>query len=251
MLEDFRTLASDSNVIYTTHSQYLIDKENLSNVYIIENARGIIRMLKYQEYVKGKSIQTSYFQPILDALQVQPFALDFSWNKVCIVEGVYDYCGFNLLFFDVLKETRKKFVIMPGSGAASLSPLISLHIGWGADISVLLDNDDEGRLNRDKYKEKYPNISEVVNVFDFVTSKAEENNIEFEDLFEEKEKKEIACLAGIESEEVNKKIFQQALLIITCSEKLKGLFLKKIGEKTKKRFREILNKVKKDLIITL
>jgi predicted ATP-dependent endonuclease of OLD family len=251
MLEDFRTLASDSNVIYTTHSQYLIDKENLSNVYIIENARGIIRMLKYQEYVKGKSIQTSYFQPILDALQVQPFALDFSWNKVCIVEGVYDYCGFNLLFFDVLKEARKKFVIMPGSGAASLSPLISLHIGWGADISVLLDNDDEGRINRDRYKEKYPNISEVVNVFDFVTSKAKENNIEFEDLFEEKEKREIARLAGIESEEVNKKIFQQALLIITCSEKLKRLFLKKIGEKTKKRFREILNKVKKDLVITL
>ena len=29
MLGDFRTLASDSNVIYTTHSQYLVDKENL------------------------------------------------------------------------------------------------------------------------------------------------------------------------------------------------------------------------------
>ncbi len=250
MLEDFRTLASDSNVIYTTHSQYLIDKENLSNVYIVENARGIVRVLKYQEYVKGKSIQTSYFQPILDALQVQPFSLDFSWNKVLIVEGVYDYCGFSLMFFDVLKEERKKFVIMPGSGAASLSPLISLHIGWGADISILLDNDDEGRVNRGRYIEKYPNISEVINVFNFITSKAKVNNIEFEDLFEENERKKIALLAGIEVDEVSKKIFQQALLAVTCSGKLKKSFSNVISQRTKTRFQEIINKVKKDLVIT-
>jgi len=58
MVEDFRTLASDSNVIYTTHSQYLIDKENLSNVYIVE-CRGIVRVVKYQEYLQGKKIETS------------------------------------------------------------------------------------------------------------------------------------------------------------------------------------------------
>jgi predicted ATP-dependent endonuclease of OLD family len=248
MLEDFRTLASDSNVIYTTHSQYLIDKENLTNVYIVENARGIVKVVKYQEYVRGKSIQTSYFQPILDALQVQPFSLDFSWNKVLIVEGIYDYCGFNILFFEVLGE-EKKFVIMPGTGAASLSSLISLHIGWGADISVMLDNDEEGRSNQARYIEKYPNLTDVINVYDFLDLELTKENIEFEDLFEEKEKKEIIRLASIETENIDKKIFQQALLIIACSEKLKKSLSKIIGQETKTNFRKILDKVKKNLRI--
>lgn len=249
MLEDFRTLASDSNVLYTTHSQYLVDKENLSNVYIVENARGIVKVLKYQEYIKGKSIQTSYFQPILDALQIQPFSLDFSWDKVLIVEGTYDYLGFSLIFFDVLKEVRKKFVIMPGTGAASLSPLISLHIGWGADISVLLDNDKEGRENQAKYIEKYPNLSGVINIFDFIALKPEKNNIEFENLFEENEKRAIADLAGIKASSIGKKTFQQSLLIIACSEKFKKPFSSLIGEQTRTRFQKILSKAKKDLNI--
>lgn len=246
MLGDFRTLASDSNVIYTTHSQYLIDKENLGNVYIIENSRGIVKAVKYQEYIKGKSMQTSYFQPILDALQIQPFVLDVSWNKAFIVEGVYDFCGFSLMFFDILKEKRSDFVIMPGTGASSLSPLISLHIGWGANISVLLDNDDEGRTNREKYIEKYPNILNRINVLDFQNLSNKSKNLEFEGLFEDKERSEIASLAGIKTSKVTKKIFQQALLGISCSSKLKTSFRKIIGSKTKNNFRIILDKVKKD-----
>ena len=247
MLGDFRTLASDSNVIYTTHSQYLVDKENLGNVYIIENSRGIIKAVKYQEYVKGKSMQTSYFQPILDALQIQPFVLDISWNKAFIVEGVYDYCGFSLMFFDVLKEKRGDFVIMPGTGASSLSPLISLHIGWGANISVLLDNDDEGRTNQDKYVEKYPNISNRINVLNFKNLSSKSKNLEFEGLFEDKERIEIAKLAGIKTSRVTKKIFQQALLAISGSSKLKKSFGKVVGTKTKNNFKTILSQVKKDL----
>ncbi|KPJ57046.1 hypothetical protein AMJ49_02720 [Parcubacteria bacterium DG_74_2] len=251
MLEDFRTLASDSNVIYTTHSQYLVDKENLRNVYIVENARGIVKVLRYQEYVKGKNIQTSYFQPILDALQVQPFSLEFSWNKVLIVEGVYDYFGFSLMFFDVLRKNRKEFVIMPGSGASSLSPLISLHIGWGAGISILLDDDEEGRTNRDRYIKKYPNLSSVINTFDFVSLRTKGNNIEFENLFNKSEKKKIANLADIKVDEVTKKVFQQALLIILCSEKLRKSFSSIIDQKTKTRFSNIFEKVKKDLDLTV
>lgn len=248
MLEDFHILASDSNVIYTTHSQYLIDKANLSNVYIIEHKKGKVEAVKYQEYVKGKSFQTSYFQPILDALQIQPYALDICWEKVLIVEGIYDYCGFSLMLFDVLKE-KKKFVIMPGTGASSLTSLISLHIGWGADISVLLDNDSQGRANKEKYIRDYPNISNVINVYDFISSIDRKNNIEFEDLFEEEEKRKIAYLAGIDIASVNKKIFQQSILIISCSYKLREKLAEIIGQKTINVFRDISNKIKKDLAI--
>ena len=128
MVADFRTLASDSNVIYTTHSQYLVDKENLSNVYIVE-CRRFVKVYKYQQYLQGKKIETSYYQPIIDALEIQPFSLDVSWSKVLIVEGVYDYCGFKFMFSDVLRKSVD-FVILPGTGASGHTTLISLHMGW-------------------------------------------------------------------------------------------------------------------------
>lgn len=41
MINDFRTLANDTSIIYTTHSQYLISTENIKNTYIIEKKGGL------------------------------------------------------------------------------------------------------------------------------------------------------------------------------------------------------------------
>lgn len=242
MVEDFRTLASDSNVIYTTHSQYLIDKENLSNVYIVECARSIVRVIKYQEYLQGKKIETSYYQPIIDALEIQPFSLDVPWKKVLIVEGVYDYCGFKFMFSNVLKN-KINFVILPGTGASGHTTLISLHIGWGLKIYVLLDNDDEGRLNQGVYSNKFPIIKDSIKVLDSVKGA---NNTEFEDLFSKEEREKMAKLAGF-SGQVTKKVFQQTLANISYSEELTKKAVNIISDDTKNRFKKILKDIETKL----
>lgn len=240
MVEDFRTLASDSNVIYTTHSQYLIDKENLSNVYIVE-CRGIVKVVKYQEYLQGKKIETSYYQPIIDALEIQPFSLDVPWKKVLIVEGVYDYCGFKFMFSDVLKK-KVDFVILPGTGASGHTTLISLHVGWGVKIFVLLDNDDEGRQNQTVYITKFPILKNNIKVLDKITTK----DTEFEDLFSQEEKEKMVKLAGFPGT-VTKKIFQQTLANISYSEDLTKKATAIITSNTKKRFQKILQDIEATL----
>ena len=245
MVTDFRTLASDSNVIYTTHSQYLIDKENLSNVYIVECIRGVVKVEKYPEYLQGKNIETSYYQPIIDALEIQPFSLDINWKEVLLVEGIYDFCGFKLMFEEVLGK-KLPFVIIPGTSASSLSTLISLHVGWGAKIAVLLDNDDEGRKCKKQYLDKFPTLDKNMVVLDFVRL---QGDVEFEKLFTSDERMSLALLAGFK-EPVTKKIFQQTLANILNSDSLKSSAKSKISPETKKRFESIYEKVSELLNIS-
>lgn len=241
MVADFRTLASDSNVIYTTHSQYLIDKENLSNVYIVE-CRRFVKVFKYQQYLQGKKIETSYYQPIIDALEIQPFSLDISWSKVMIVEGVYDYCGFKFMFSDVLKKSVD-FVILPGTGASGHTTLISLHIGWGAKIFVLLDNDNEGRQNQAVYLGKFPTLKTHIDVLE---NAGNAKNTEFENLFTVDERKELAKIAGFNGP-VTKKVFQQTLANLSNSDELTKKASVAISTETKNRFENIFKTTKEKL----
>lgn len=240
MVQDFRTLASDSNVIYTTHSQYLIDKENLSNVYIVKNVNSKISVQKYFDYVSGKSIKTSYYQPIIDALEIQPFNLDVSWNKVLLVEGIYDYIGLKL--FAQLLNRKLDYVIIPGTSASNLETLISLHIGWGAKTTVLLDNDEEGRTAMKKYKTLYPIIENQIVNFSLLSS---EYNFEFEDLFANDDKKLLYEIAnGNKSTgQVTKKQLQQSLAVVLYNTEKQAKLKSKITQDTLQNFQKLLDKV--------
>lgn len=236
MVTDFRTLASDSNVIYTTHSQYLIDKENLTNVYIVEYVRSRVNVQKYQDYLQGTRIQTSFYQPIIDALEIQPFALDSPWEKVLIVEGIYDYCGFKLMFEKILKK-KLDFTILPGTGASGHSTLISLHIGWGATMYVLLDNDDEGRNCANRYKDQFPVIRESI---DTLPSKST-SDVVFEDLLSSNDKRELLGIAGFDPSKPTKKAVQQSIADVLYSPKLTTKLSSKLEQKTKNTFEAIYN----------
>ncbi len=240
MVQDFRTLASDSNVIYTTHSQYLIDKENLSNVYIVKNVNSKISVQKYFDYVSGKSIKTSYYQPIIDALEIQPFNLDVSWNKVLLVEGIYDYIGLKL--FAQLLNRKLDYVIIPGTSASNLETHISLHIGWGAKTTVLLDNDEEGRTAMKKYKTLYPIIENQIVNFSLLSS---EYNFEFEDLFANDDKKLLYEIAnGNKSTgQVTKKQLQQSLAVVLYNTEKQAKLKSKITQDTLQNFQKLLDKV--------
>ncbi|MCA9383775.1 AAA family ATPase, partial [Candidatus Dojkabacteria bacterium] len=243
MVQDFRKLASDSNVIYTTHSQYLIDKENLSNVYIVKNTNSKINVQKYYEYVSGTTVKTSYYQPIIDALEIQPYSLDVNWRQVLLVEGIYDYIGLKLLF--AILNLEHKYVIIPGTSASNLETLISLHLGWGATIALLLDNDEEGRKAKSKYENKFPMIKDNILDLGLVIEK---KNSRFEDMFEQDDKVliyQIANSVTLSNKRIAKKQLQQALAIIVYNEDKKTKLKNNISDTTKNRFITVFEEVKK------
>ena len=243
MVHDFRTLSSDSVVIYTTHSQHLIDKANLSNVYIVKPKGESIHAERFQDYVKGKKIDTTFYQPIIDALEVQPFSLDMSWNKALVVEGVSDYTAYRLLFESVLKK-KLDFVIMPGTSASNLGTLLSLHIGWGAKVMTLLDYDNAGREEQEKYKTAFPNIDRYIQTLDD-TGLADSNKFRLENLFLEDDKEAILSLASMtkSKERISKKEFQNSLYIVANDPSLASKVSSRISDQTKKQFATIYSHI--------
>ena len=244
MTKDFRNLASHSTVIYTTHSQYLIDKSDLSNVYIGQHTGKSIKAERYQDYVQGKKPKTTFYQPIIDALEIQPFSLEIPWQKVLIVEGISDYIAYKLLFEHLLKK-KLDFVIMPGTGASTLSTLISLNVGWGAAVMVLLDDDEEGKDSAIRYKDKFPALQDNVKTLSDINAKLKGN--ELEDLFSTNDKRAILELAEMDkskSGRVKEQEFKNALYIISNLPNPAYLKLMRgLDEKTRQCFDDVYTSI--------
>jgi len=155
MIEDFKKLVEDTSVIYTTHSQYLISLDNISNTYIVKRDEGITTCEPWGDYVRGKSVNTTYFQPLADAIKVVPNSFDIPWWKAILTEGPSDMNVIAVLANAFNGGTDLDTVIYPGSAAKSMDTLIALNLGWGATFKILLDGDEEGNEAQRRYEDKF------------------------------------------------------------------------------------------------
>lgn len=163
MINDFRSLAQDTSVIYTTHSQYLVSLENIRNTLIIEKVDGVVSAQKWGLYLNRQDAQPSYYQPILNLLNIIPHSLDVPWKNCVITEGPSDRHVL-LSLFRILFNTEPQFVIYPGTSANNLGPLISLNLAWNATFRILLDSDDDGIDAAKKYRETFGLDDEIVHI---------------------------------------------------------------------------------------
>lgn len=144
LLDSFPQIAQKPHLLlYSTHSHYMIEPKWLEQTYIVESGRdtednGILDSARiadesinvvatpYRKFVNENPGKVSYFQPILDRLEVLPSKLDPNQAGV-IVEGKSDYYMLRYL----LEHLRQSMIVFPASGAATMGALISLHRGWG------------------------------------------------------------------------------------------------------------------------
>ncbi|MAE69783.1 MAG: hypothetical protein CME06_04855 [Gemmatimonadetes bacterium] len=153
-----------ARIVYSTHSPHMINPCWLENAHVVRNlaldydsdALGddysakstSIRLLKYRTFSAEHPFQTTYFQPILDALEVIPSPLEYI-PKAILLEGKTDL--FLLNYFLPKPGTS----LIPGTGANGLDRLIGLYLGWGRSFLVPLDDDKEGRKARERYIEEW------------------------------------------------------------------------------------------------
>jgi len=137
-----RQLSQRNRVIYCTHSHYLLDPEliPLSNIRVADkDEKGDITLVPIHDH-KGNIVERrSAFQPVIDALQIKPFLLDLTAQRVILTEGVYDYYAIELF------KGGRSVTALPGVGATSIKFYVSLMIAWRVWFVALWDNDDEGR----------------------------------------------------------------------------------------------------------
>lgn len=188
------------NVIYTTHSHYLINPKWLECTFVIKNEsidydneenynskNTKITIHKYRDFAVKHPKQTNYYQPILEVLDYKPSYLELVPN-VLITEGKNDY--YTLMYIQEKQINKKELIkIVPGTSANNLETLISLYLGWGAKFLILLDSDKAGL----EQKERYINLFGLTLVPLIITYKDIDEswtNYEMEDLFLEEEKQD-------------------------------------------------------------
>jgi predicted ATP-dependent endonuclease of OLD family len=155
-------------LLYSTHSHYMIEPKWLEQTYIVSNRadspqKSIIdevsldddsldvQVQSYRSFVNNHPNSISYFQPILDRLDVVPSSFDMFQPSV-VVEGKSDYY---ILRYCMKLLQREHVSLIPALGAGTFGALAGLHVGWNLRFVFLLDGDKEGVNQKKRYAAEY------------------------------------------------------------------------------------------------
>lgn len=169
LIDCFPEIAKGKHALaYTTHSHYMIEPKWLEQTYIVTNRSdsptesvldGVslddesldIQVSSYRSFVNQNPGKTSYFQPILDRLEVVPSRLDLQRSAV-ILEGRSDY--YILRYATKLLGTPD-LPLMPGMGAGTFGALAAMNVGWNLGFLFVLDGDKQGEAEKKRYAMEY------------------------------------------------------------------------------------------------
>ncbi|HEY1707090.1 MAG TPA: AAA family ATPase [Rhizomicrobium sp.] len=185
LIESFPEVAKNEHVLaYSTHSHYMIEPKWLEQTFIVTNRADDpvqsvldeislddesldVRVSSYRSFVNSHPNQTSYFQPILDRLEVVPSRFEPRRASI-VVEGKSDYY--------ILRYAERLFKfsdlpLLPGLGAGTFGALAALHVGWNLNFLFVLDGDKQGKIDRARYASDFGiPVSRLVTLDELVPS---------------------------------------------------------------------------------
>ena len=237
-----------AKIIYSTHSHHLIKPEWLEAAFVIRNnatnyemaadvrpEQTDIQVTPYRRFLNDNSKNSTYFQPIMDALDYKPSELEKVKNVV-LVEGKSDFYYFKY-FKDVIFKNNKQIDFMPGRGSGSLEPLICLYQGWGKDFIIMLDSDGSGDKETTNYNTKHYVAKDKIFTLHDVDNDFE--NIAAEKLFDPDD---IAKILNMDVEEIKVNIGKiKKPLTFKIQELLAQNKDFTFSENTKNNFEKVLN----------
>ena len=172
-------------IIYTTHSPYLIDTNNMLRVKLVTNDRkkGIGTCVE-NKYYKCADLDT--ITPLITAIgyNMTKSPLEFGGGLNIITEGVSD--RYYILAFLKLYNVIEKVNLIPSQGARVVHLLVSIAIGWNLKYIVFLDNDQGESDARENLLDLYVDENEYnSHIFKISNNK----NTCIEDIFSVEDKK--------------------------------------------------------------
>ena len=239
LIESFPEIAKGEHTLaYTTHSHYMIEPKWLEQTFIVTNRADAplasvledaslddesldVKADLYKSFVNKNPSQTSYFQPILDRLQVVPSRFDFQKASI-VLEGKSDYY---ILRYALEMHKKNDLPLIPGLGAGTFGALIALHVGWGLDFLFVLDGDEKGKKERERYIKEYLVKEESIVTLDQLVSTVKV----IEDLLDGSARDKIASLLGLAKRPTKNQIlrFFQERLASSSVESLGQVFNKR------------------------
>jgi len=174
ILHVLESLSNDMQIIFSTHSPYLIDNERMDRIRLVKKTSDGTTI----ENKIHKNADKDTLTPIVTAIGLD---LSNSFSVVgdnnIILEGFSDYYYLSGMRKKLARDGLSDKHFIPCVGATKIPMMVSLIMGWGLNFIALLDNDSEGIRVGDDLKNKYHVDSEkVLNV-------SSRSNTRIEDLF--------------------------------------------------------------------
>jgi len=185
LISFFEKLADHNQLLYTTHSPFLIDGENLHRVRPVTEDNTGHSQITAETWPKDR--ETIF--PLQAAAGYAMVRGLFQHKKNLLVEGMSDYYYLHALSHQC-QRTKRVFLadeiyITPCGGTKLVGHFASLFLGQNVRPLVLLDGDDAGRVRRDALmKELYSGHTSAVLMLDEALGRAGEE-VEIEDILGE------------------------------------------------------------------
>lgn len=252
LLKSLGTIAKKCNIIYTTHSQHLVNPDWLEGTYVVKNEglddenfeeynskKTDIKLYKYREFASKYPGKTGYFQIVLDILEYVPSKLEYI-PDVVMMEGKNDF--YVLKYFkDIIIRDKKDLNLLPGLSSSSLDYLISLYIAWGRKFIVLIDSDGEGEKQKKRYIEKFGSLLED-RIFTYSDIDSNFKNMAMEKIIGEEECLNVQLQVYPDSKNFDKKLFNRTIQeMLIKSEKFE--FKEETNNKIKKIIKFLNEKI--------
>ncbi|UZE92740.1 MAG: AAA family ATPase [Methanosarcinales archaeon] len=231
VLELLEELSKENQIIFTTHSPYLIDPDRLARIKLLIRDEKTKETIIQNNFTKGADEDT--LTPIITAIGLDlSQGIAFSKKKNIVVEGVSDYFYLQTMLHFLKSKKHYKFpediAIIPCVGHTKASTVVSLLIGWGLeDYKIVLDRKGTNKTYNKLIKDSIPEGKII-----FV---GENNSDSIEALFSKKDTDKYNLLSDELSKTiVSKKFFEE----ITQRGDIE------FSEETIENFQELLNKIK-------
>jgi len=198
--ELFENLIDDDNqIIYTTHSPFMIYGEKLYRTkLIIKDEFGNTHISNKYYHVNQKL--TSKMETISPMLSAIGMSMNYNLlgedDKINIItEGISDY--YYIKTYLSQKNIVNKYNVIPSAGVSNVNRLASIFIGWNCKFRVILDQDQAGRLEYKNLTEELMIDSNYIIFTDLSNIPVRTVNTPIEDLFSLEDKSKI----GINNED--------------------------------------------------
>lgn len=224
LIDCFPEVATGEHMlVYSTHSHYMIEPKWLEQTFIISNRADApvksmmddislddesldVKVTSYRSFVHTHPTQTSYFQPVLDRLEVVPSRFDIKKRSI-VLEGRSDYY---VLRYAASMLSKTDLPLVPGLGAGTLGALVALHNGWGLELLFVVDGDKQGKIEKKRYVDEFG-----LNMNSIITLSEVDSEVEvIEDLLDEESKSVISAALSLSTAPTKaqiKRFFQESL----------------------------------------
>ena len=159
ILKKLEESSKHMNVIYSTHSPYLIDADKLNRVRLVERSETEGTKISKIHAKADKETLTPILTAIGEDLS-QGIKLDK--NNSFIVEGISDY--YYLHAFKKLIGSDIELNIVPGCGD-NIPAIASILFGWGLNPYFILDS-DKPKLRNKLHKKLAIPVGSIITVLD-------------------------------------------------------------------------------------